>query len=96
MKIGVVGCGHWGPNHIRNLVQNPQIKEVKCADMDASRLKEMARLYLSVKGTAHYKDLVKDKEVDAIVVATPTETHYRLVEYSKTNHLSRIEDMEVT
>lgn len=76
LRIGVIGCGYWGPNLIRNF-ENQDRSEVKwVADLSRERLEHMEGLYPSIQTTENYQDLLKDPEVDAIVVATPVSTHF--------------------
>ena len=76
IKIGVIGCGHWGPNHIRVFNQLPHSQVTMCADLDEGRLKTMKTLYPSLRTTKNYKEIFKDKEMDAVCIASPTNTHF--------------------
>jgi len=78
VKIGVVGCGYWGPNLVRNLRQNPDCQLKILCDASESRLAHMRRLHPDVAVTCQYKDLLEDTELDAIVVATPVRFHYEM------------------
>lgn len=77
--IGVIGCGHWGPNHIRNLSSLAGVKVFQAADLDARRRAHVERLFPEVKTTANHRDLFNDERIGAVVVATPTATHHALV-----------------
>jgi predicted dehydrogenase len=78
LTVGVIGCGYWGPNLIRNFI-NLKAADVKiCSDIDAGRLEHMKRLYPSLATTTDYKDIIKDESIDAVVIATPVSTHYTL------------------
>ncbi|MFH1313607.1 MAG: Gfo/Idh/MocA family oxidoreductase [Candidatus Eisenbacteria bacterium] len=74
--IGVIGCGYWGPNLVRNFNQLPISKVKYCSDLDASRLKHMKALYPNVTTTNRFEDLIDDPEVDAVAIATPVSTHH--------------------
>ena len=37
-NIGVIGCGHCGPNHVRVFSQLRESRVVACADLDPKRL----------------------------------------------------------
>lgn len=76
IKIGVIGCGQWGPNHIRVFSQMANSQAAMCADVDKNRLKAIKDLYPHVATTADYKDILKSKDIDAVCVASPTATHY--------------------
>lgn len=79
VRVAVIGAGHWGPNLIRNF-QNPPASEVRwVADRDASRLAEVERRFPGIRLATEAMGVFDDDSVDAVVVATPTSTHYALV-----------------
>jgi len=63
---------------IRNFNQLQDSEIVICADLDNNRLKHMQNLYPHTKVTNNYKDLFVEGLVDAVVVATPPDTHHKL------------------
>ncbi len=76
LNIGVVGCGYWGPNLIRNFSQTPNCVLKTLCDTSRSRLGHMRRLYPTAGITERFEDLLEDPELGAIVVATPVRFHY--------------------
>ena len=82
LNVAVAGCGYWGPNLIRNFSSLPDCGVKQVCDTDENRLKHMKKLYPSVATTKVFEDLVKDKDLDAIVVATPVHLHYELAKKS--------------
>jgi predicted dehydrogenase len=78
LKIGVVGCGYWGPNLIRNFNSLPACEVKIVCDSSKERLEHMKGLYPAILVTTDYSDLVNDKEIDAVVIATPVSTHHSL------------------
>jgi len=78
LNVGVAGCGYWGPNLIRNFFSLPECRVKRVCDVEEARLAHMKKLYPSVQTTAAFEDLVKDEEIDAIVVATPVHLHHAL------------------
>lgn len=78
MKIGVIGCGYWGPNLIRNFLQLPECTGVACSDVDEGKLERMRRLFPWVKTTTRAQELFEDQGIEAVAVATPVHTHYSL------------------
>jgi predicted dehydrogenase len=77
-NIGVIGCGYWGPNLVRNFNQLPTSQVKWCSDLDQGRLDHMKALYPNVQVTTRYQDLIEDPDVDGIAIATPVSTHYPL------------------
>jgi predicted dehydrogenase len=78
IEIGVIGCGYWGPNHIRNFNLLPNSRVLRCCDKDEQRLERMRGLYPTTAITKNADDLFSDERLDAIVIATPVHTHYDL------------------
>src|SRR3989337_2438967 len=82
LNVAVAGCGYWGPNLIRNFSSLPGCRVKQVCDTDESRLAHMKKLYPSVGTTTEFEELVKDKELDAVVVATPVRLHHELAKRS--------------
>ena len=58
IQVGVVGCGYWGPNLIRNLRQASDcVLKVVC-DASEQRLKHMRKLHHDVATTTDFKNLL--------------------------------------
>ena len=79
INIGVIGCGHWGPNHVRVFSQLKDSRVVACADLDPKRLEAIREQHPHVKAFPDYGEVLRLEEVDAVVVATPTRMHYAIV-----------------
>ena len=77
LRVGVIGCGYWGPNLIRNFNQLNETDMVKVADLDEDRLKRMKGLYPQLEVTKDYLDIINDKSIDVVAIATPVNTHHR-------------------
>lgn len=73
VDIGIIGAGKWGRNHLRTL-SSLDCNLVGISDLDIKK-KELARGY-NIDFFHNYNDLIK--KVDAVVIATPTDTHYRI------------------
>jgi predicted dehydrogenase len=78
LQVAVIGCGHWGPNHIRNFAGHPGADVVSCADLDPSRLQLVRNLFPSVETTDDVQQILADPRVQAVIIATPTATHFEL------------------
>jgi UDP-2-acetamido-3-amino-2,3-dideoxy-glucuronate N-acetyltransferase len=73
VRVGVVGCGYWGRNLIRNFHQLGALAGV--CDVDARNLDEAQHTY-SVFATNRYEELLALPELHAVVIAAPAELHY--------------------
>src|SRR6185503_7138196 len=74
--VGVIGCGYWGPNLLRNFAENEAAQLVWICDTDESRVAAMGRRYPAARTTTDYRNLLADSELDAVAVVTPVATHY--------------------
>ncbi len=76
--IGVIGCGYWGPNLLRNFAENEAANLRWICDADQARLAAMARRYPSTQTAADYRRLLADPKLDAVAVVTPVATHFQI------------------
>ncbi len=76
ITIGVIGCGYWGPNLLRNFAENERAALRWMCDVDAKRLESLGRRYPSARTTSDCSRLFDDPELAAVVVATPVNTHF--------------------
>ena len=77
-NIGVVGCGYWGPNLIRNFRALQDCRMRVICDQDINRLSQLKTLYPEVQIETNFQKVVADKHLDAIVIATPVRFHYKM------------------
>lgn len=77
LKIGLVGCGYWGPKLARNFHALPGSTLAMACDLRQEHLTTIKNLYPDITTTHHYQELLK-ADLDAIVIATPLSTHYKL------------------
>ena len=79
VRIAVVGCGYWGPNLIRNFRSLPDCQLSDLCDVSPSRLKHLKSIYPDVTTHVSFDDMLKSRELDAIVIATPVHLHHKLL-----------------
>lgn len=82
ITVGVVGCGYWGPNLVRNFRALPGCQLKAMCDMRESRLKHLRDLYSDVEGVTDYNHLLNGIGLEAIVIATPVKYHFPLAKAS--------------
>jgi len=76
--VGVVGCGYWGPNLVRNFTGLPNCNLRAMCDLNEARLKHMRGLYPNVEGVTDFGHLLNGVGLDAVVVAAPVKHHFPL------------------
>lgn len=82
IKVGVVGCGYWGPNLIRNFRFLPDCNLKMICDLNEQRLAHVKALYPEVQGTTDYRHMLNGVGLDAVVIATAVNTHYPMARAS--------------
>jgi len=78
-RVAVIGAGHWGPNLLRNFHDGLDSEVTWVADTAPGRLEHVRARYPGVRTTENASEVLKADDVDAVVVSTPTVTHYDLV-----------------
>jgi len=78
INIGIIGYGYWGPNVARNFNLCPGTKLVSICDIDAQRLNLAKSAYPFVKTFSDPKDLILSRDIEAVAIITPVDTHYKL------------------
>jgi predicted dehydrogenase len=75
VRAGVVGLGYWGPNIARNLAAIPGCELAWLCDGDERARARHAPSFPRARMTPRLADLLGDRELDAIFLATPVSTH---------------------
>ncbi len=76
--IGIIGCGYWGPNLVRNFNQLPDCRVLACSDTDVAKLKRMETLFPGIQTTTDFRKILRNPDIDAVGIATPVRTHHPL------------------
>lgn len=71
VNIAVVGCGHWGKNHVRNFSELGALAAI--CDADADRASQFAKQYHV--SALSLEQIAQDDSIHGVVLATPAETH---------------------
>jgi predicted dehydrogenase len=78
VKIGVIGYGYWGPNLVRNFFNTDGCQVKTVVDLNPERLKTLKKTFPSINVSRHLDDILNDRRIDAVVIATPVKTHYQI------------------
>ena len=78
MKFGVLGAGRIGKVHGMTIAKSDKAKVVYVADADGKAAASLAASVGAKVGTV--ADIIAAKDVDAILICTPTDTHADLIE----------------
>ncbi|MBU0494939.1 MAG: Gfo/Idh/MocA family oxidoreductase [Chloroflexi bacterium] len=75
--VGVIGTGYWGKNLVRNFYQLGALAAI--CDSEPACLSSYEASHPEVPKRLAYSEVFGDPSVQAVAIATPAETHYRLV-----------------
>lgn len=76
MKIGVLGCGYWGPNLVRNLIATQRCESIVAYDVSSPALQRLLGRFPVVAPATSLDEMLR--QVDAVMLATPVKSHYAL------------------
>jgi predicted dehydrogenase len=78
VRVGVIGCGYWGPKLVRNFTRASGCEVAAVADRNPGQLARIGETYPNIPGTTDYRVLLNDPDIEAIAVATPVSTHFAI------------------
>jgi len=84
MKVGLIGAGKWGENHLRNLLKMHRYRSIYSLYVCDSNQKVISKLPPNINYCSDYKYL--SGIVDCVVIATPSSTHYEIGKYFLENN----------
>lgn len=77
LKVGVIGVGSMGKNHVRVLSELQDVSLVGISDKNKKTLNKISKKH-NVEGFLDYKELLK-KDLDAVTIVVPTTLHKKVV-----------------
>jgi predicted dehydrogenase len=78
LNIAQIGVGYWGPNLLRNIVANKRCQITRVVDLSSNRRDYVKGLYPDIEVTDRIEKVFQDAVIDAVVIATPVNTHFDL------------------
>lgn len=78
LNVAVVGYGYWGPNLVRNVMSSSTMQLAALCDRDPGRADAFRARMPGVTVEPDFDQLLLDPTLDAVVIATPPNTHYAL------------------
>ncbi|MGH7829902.1 MAG: Gfo/Idh/MocA family protein [Candidatus Binatia bacterium] len=78
VTLGIIGAGYWGPNLVRNFATLPQCRLKVVCDQDRQALDRLRPHYPQLYFSLDWKEVLSWPEIQAVVIASPTSTHYEV------------------
>jgi predicted dehydrogenase len=80
-QLGIIGCGQWGQNYLRNFAEIPERATVASyADSDPGRLATLRPRFRNARATTNVDEVLTDPAIDGVVISTPSFTHAEMVQ----------------
>ncbi len=78
MTVAVIGAGAWGANHVRVIATTPGCQLSVIADRDPAVAERVKKLAPDARFVTDVDQVLADKSIEAVVLATPAPTHAAL------------------
>ncbi len=78
VNVALVGYGYWGPNIARNLMERRDLALWGLCELNEARTAEFSKRYPGPRTRTSFEDVLANPGVDAVSIATPPSTHYKL------------------
>lgn len=83
LRIGVVGYGYWSPKVMNGFKNNYDTAVVYAiCEKDKNKWSDIEKNYPGIKVFLNFEEMVKDSNIDAIVITTTVSSHYRIAKAS--------------
>lgn len=77
-QVALIGYGYWGKKLAR-VIQKSSLANLRwCCDISQENLGDVKKLFPATNVTTQLYDILKDKNVSAVVIATPAKSHYMI------------------
>lgn len=85
VNVGLIGYGYWGVNLLRNIVESQYSEKVFVCDSREEKIRQALNIYSAIGHMQNWKELITNADVDAIVIATPTSSHFEIAKAALEN-----------
>lgn len=79
LRVALIGYGYWGEKLFKALQSSRSIKVIAVCGKNQRVINELKSTGSGIKLiTNNYRDVTSNKNIDAVVIATPADTHYQI------------------
>lgn len=79
INVGMIGCGKISELHILEYMDSQDANLCAFADLDETLLSEKKKLFPRAKLYKDYKEILNDKNIDAVEIITPQKLHEKMI-----------------
>jgi UDP-2-acetamido-3-amino-2,3-dideoxy-glucuronate N-acetyltransferase len=78
IKVAIIGAGRWGFNHVKTAASLLNSSDIIICDSSDKSIQKVKDFNPGIKTTNRIEDIILDKGINAVIVASPAETHYSI------------------
>lgn len=78
IKVAIIGAGRWGKNHIKTAASILNPEQITVCDSNPAAKVLINSISPAITYCDDYKKIADDKDINAVIIATPAETHYQI------------------
>jgi len=75
--LGLIGYGYWGKNLAKDFNALGALKTI--SDVNPKAMNEIRKISKNILYKSNYKEILNDRDISSVAIATPAKSHYRIV-----------------
>ena len=96
LKVAIIGAGRWGFNHVRTANSILESKNITVFDSRPEIKEKISELNPEINFTSNFDVILNDKRINAVVIATPAETHFEIAKKCLENEKNLLVEKPIT
>jgi UDP-2-acetamido-3-amino-2,3-dideoxy-glucuronate N-acetyltransferase len=96
IKLGIFGAGRWGINHVRTSSQLLDSNSIIVCDFNPEASDKIKSISPEIKFTTRTEHILENPEINAVIIATPAETHFELAKKALLNGKNVLVEKPIT
>ena len=94
--LGIIGTGRWGINHVRTADQLLGDKLKFVCDYNMAASEKIKAVSPKIPFTSRLEDIIENPDINALIIATPAETHYEVAKKALLNGKNVLVEKPIT
>lgn len=78
IKLGIIGCGRWGFNHVKTASSLLNPGNLIICDSNPGNKEKSDSISTNIRFTSDINEILNDSEINSVIIATPAETHFEI------------------
>ena len=78
INVAIIGAGRWGKNHVRTANSLLSANQITVCDFLEHARETVREINPEIKFTTNPDEIFSDDRINAVIIATPAETHYEI------------------